>query len=113
MMLRAQTLSPPSWVAMLPQKFSAATTTGRPEGQGEPVSPVPPLPQAARTIGRTIATRTPTFDRTGHLSANLSQRLAQQYCTSCLRIAVDWRARDYAVRGPSSRADLPAGRPRS
>jgi hypothetical protein len=32
MTLRTDTRLPPSWLAMLPQKFSAATTRNRPDG---------------------------------------------------------------------------------
>src|SRR3989442_8994745 len=43
MMLNTVTRSPPSWAAMLPQTFSAATTLGRP-----PDRALPTLVQAAR-----------------------------------------------------------------
>src|SRR5258708_35861132 len=63
MMPGAQTLSPPSWVAMLPQKFSAATITGWPGGHGSALDPLgpetPSLPHPARRTGRTIPSSTP------------------------------------------------------
>src|ERR1700694_5470813 len=62
MTLRTHTRSPPSWVAMLPQKFSMATTTGCPDGQGGAggVELPPALPHPAKRRGATIAARSPT-----------------------------------------------------
>src|SRR4051812_39143257 len=57
MMLLTVTRSPPSWAAMLPQKFSAATTCSRPRVAADDPSEHPPL---TRAIPRTrAANRTP------------------------------------------------------
>src|SRR5436853_4138593 len=57
MTLCTDTLSPPSWVAMLPQKFSAATTLMRPFGVSGPEL-AGLAPQPARTAAARAATAT-------------------------------------------------------
>jgi hypothetical protein len=56
MMLRTDTLAPPSWLAILPQKFSAATTCNRPEDL-RPTEPAElPHPASTPTAAKTAAT---------------------------------------------------------
>src|SRR5438128_746224 len=67
------TRAPPSWVAMLPQKFSPATTLSEPACAVEG-----PLPQAA-----------PVATSPNHAITTRYIRIAQQYCTNDLR---NWHA---------------------
>ena len=56
MMLVTATLSPPSWAAMLPQKFSAAVTRIALAGPPPEGSVVRPHPAASRATSRSVMT---------------------------------------------------------
>ena len=65
MMLFTATLLPPSWLAMLPQKFSAATTCNFPDDEPAAEPALPP-PQAAQHNGAAHKQRHNTQRHSNH-----------------------------------------------
>ncbi len=70
--------SPPTWVAMLPQKFSTATTSTFPPDADEPV----PRPHALMAI----ATRAPTTATSHPLAAKLDPALTTRLTSDPVRL---------------------------